>query len=178
MRMSSIARAIVAMAAIAGASAPSTASATATFSGACAMSVEVTFTPTVVALPSSKAVQLGGTGTCIVNGDIAPMRLRGFLSTTSLTGGFSCAGGVVTGTGVVEIDTPGFSGPDVQLVVVEANGVISMTVVAVTHVLRFNGVAELAEDPVDAATCPTVGMASTTWVGAMPFQDPDPPPAV
>lgn len=152
------------------------ADAMATYSGVCAVEVDVAFSATVGAAPLPTTLVLWGDGTCVVNGQLATMRLGGRVATPALTPGFSCAGGVATGTGVVEIAVPGFSSPDVQMTVAEVDGAITLVAVAPTHLLRFNGVATMVEDPTHRGACLTQGVAATSWTGQLTFQDPDPPP--
>jgi hypothetical protein len=127
-------------------------------------------------MPGTRSLDLDGSGTCVVNGEIADLTFVGDVATTSLTGGYGCAGGVATGTGVVDIDTTGFPNPLVQLTVVDVGGAVTMTAVKITpNVYTFEGVAELARDPADTATCALTALSSTTWKGAMAFQDPELP---
>jgi hypothetical protein len=167
--------AVVAAAAGAVGSLPAPAAAdVAVFSGACTVTLEVRFAAVVTATPGATSLSASGGGTCVVNGQFAQLVLRGTLATTPLTGGYSCAGGVATGTGVVEIDTPGFSSPVVQLTAVEAGGVIELVVLA--PVLPFDGLASLVRDHNESPSCATTGYIRTTWTGAMAFQDPYPAP--
>jgi hypothetical protein len=147
---------------------------TAVFSGACTLTVDAVFSGAVTSSTGPRSVSIGGSGTCIVNGAAAALTLYGSLATTSSTGGYSCTGGVATGTGVVDITAPGFPSPSVQLVVVQTGGAVVL--VAVALLLRFEGVAELVQDPTDVAACPAGGYTATTWSGGLAFQDPYPSP--
>jgi hypothetical protein len=143
------------------------------FAGACTLDVDVTYSEELELLPGPRTLQLDGVGTCVVNGAVAPLVLQGVAATTPLTGGYACGGGVATGTGVVDIALPGFPDPVVQLAIVDTGGVVTMTVLALY--LTFDGVAELVREPSDTLTCGG-SWATTTWTGAMAFQDPYPPP--
>lgn len=146
----------------------------AVFSGVCTMTLDVGFSDAVSMTAASRRITIDGGGTCVVNGDFAPMTLVGSLETTALTGGYSCVGGVATGTGVIDIETPGFPAPVVQLVAAQVGPVVTLTVLALP--VRFDGVAVLRQDADDAAACPSTGYTTTSWDGAMPFQDPHPSP--
>jgi hypothetical protein len=162
------------IAVLAVAALPGPASAEAVFSGACTMRLEMKFNRRITATPGPTSIALGGDGTCVVNGTVADLDFAGSVATTALTGGFGCAGGVATGTGLVEISVPGFPGPVVQLTLVATPGTV--TLVATALVIRFEGVATLAQDPLDVPACPTSGLTATTADGAMVFQDPYPSP--
>lgn len=173
-RLKVVVTAVAVSSSVLGAGLADPAGAEGVFSGACALVLDVWFSAPVVVAPEPRSLFLSGGGTCVVNGTLAPISLHGTLATTPVTGGYSCAGGVSTGTGVVDIDTPGFPAPVVQLAAVQAGGEVTLAVVALT--VRFDGLAALAQDPVDLASCPVGGTVVTTWTGAMVFQDPDPSP--
>lgn len=139
------------------------------FAGVCTMRVSSTFSAPVTTTAGPRSMQFVGSGTCVVNGVIAPFSLFGTLSTTAF-GGYSCAGGLATGTGVVHVEVPGFPDPLVQLTLADNGGVGTLVVVAL--VTRFDGVASLARSPVDTAACASGGTSTFSSNGAMPFQDP------
>lgn len=150
------------------------AGAEATWAGACVVDVAVSYAVPVSSVPAPNGMRLSGTGTCVVNGVVTALSLGGVLATTPVTGGYGCGGGVATGSGAVNVTMPGFPAPTVQLFLVEAGGVVSLAVVSVTpHVLRFEGVADLARDEAASVQCLLGGMSQTTWKGTFAFQDPE-----
>lgn len=144
------------------------------FAGACTLAIRVTFDPAVGPVPGPTVLWLDGTGTCVVNGLVAPLDFQAQVATTPLTGGYSCAGGVATGTGVFQVATPGFPSPVVTVTVVDTGPAV--TIVMTSLLVTFEGVASLARDTTDVTTCWTSSMTATDWTGAVVFQDPYPPP--
>lgn len=157
--------------------APPAASATA-YAGTCALVLTATYSAPLTVVPGPRTMVAGGSGTCVVNGLVGTGRFAAQLSTTVVSGGIGCAGGLVTGTGTLEIDLPGITAPVLEVVVADAGGVISLVAFNLTpHVLRFEGSGTFVRDPMDTVACVTSGLSTTTWTGPFSFQDPDSLPA-
>lgn len=146
-----------------------------TFVGACVMGVQVTFSSPVGLVPTGGTHGISGSGSCVVNDEQASLSLSGGSFTADPVTGFGCLAGVGHGQVRVSIAVSGFPNPVVDLVIVSRGGSVSIVGYALT--IRFEGVAELLQDPQAGATCLTGGsVGSTTWDGPMAFQDPDPAP--
>lgn len=163
--------ALAVAAVLAGSVAP--AGAEGVYSGGCEL--ELTVTPSVIlgVEPAQMRLDLTGGGTCVTNGGLAWLDFSAAVFTDPDTGGFGCAGGVAAGTGFVDLDLPGFSGLPVEVTVLVAGP--AATLLATANVTRLDGVGVLAQNPADAAACPSVGLATTTWTGGFAFQDPELP---
>jgi len=150
----------------AGVVTPVAANQNAAWVGACAMSLNVSFSPPLTNLIEGHVIGFSGGGTCIVNDQVAPLLFVGGAATI---GGMSCAAGLASGSGGFFAFANGFPSPNVQIEFVTVGPTVTMELNS--NLIGFDGVAELAGG-VEAALCPVNGEASTTWLGAVVFQDP------
>jgi hypothetical protein len=167
--------AALAIALLALAAIPTTAAATegAVFAGGCVFGLNVSFSPGIRNVPSAQSGTFSGSGTCVVNGEVAPMNFFGSFATNPLTTGFGCVSGVLHGSGTFVVDTNGFPSPNVQVTFVNTGGVIS---VLATKTGVFTGVGSLVQDGNDTVECATSPpLTSDHWLGAVAFEDPEPP---
>jgi hypothetical protein len=153
--------------------APAGATEGAVFAGACAFGLTVSLTPGIRTPPSDQSGSFSGTGTCVVNGQVASMGFFGVVATNPLTTGFGCVSGALHGSGTFDVNTTGFPSPNVQVTFVNTGSAIS---VVATKTAVFTGVGSMVQDANDTAQC-VVGpkVTSLKWTGALAFEDPEPP---
>lgn len=165
---------VSALAAVAVVQAAPPATATTVFSGGCTMTLEVHASQPVRPTPALLTLDINGGGTCVVTGVVAAMTFVGSVTTHATFGGYGCGGGVAAGQALITLAVSGFSGLTLEVTVAAAGGTVVL--VATNSLLRFDGVALLAEDAAETAACALTGMTDTTWSGGLAFQDPDPMP--
>jgi hypothetical protein len=143
--------------------------------GACAlMTLRVDYTPalstTVPAAASTRVDVLGSTSCLVSGGPWVAVTLDGFGTTAVLFNTFSCAGGVAAGEGSLTAPThDGFpaDGAEGELIVAMAGGVGSLTLVSRTGRVVAQG--EFLQDTADTVACPSSGLSTTSWTGALAF---------
>lgn len=139
------------------------------FAGACVVTIQVDFSPTLDPVATGASLSLDGSGTCTMeDGNDYPATIEGDLGFPAYT----CAGGVAVGT--VRISVVGhqdFSSAVADAVVVHTVEVATLALLDTVE-LEAAAVGAFLQDPSDIVPCLTSGLDGTTWWGALVFEDP------
>lgn len=151
---------------------PAAASEGAVFVGACVFDVHVTFSPPLTVLPTPTSVELGTTSSlCVVNGEVVSGWFTAGLDPLLGLVGMSCEGGAAAGRGLFSTDAIDFPTTSVNVEAVRAGSAIALELNHAVYV--FRGLGPFLEDPVDTASCLAgTALSTTTWTGAIAFEDP------
>lgn len=167
-------RLALSVAAIAAVPAPERAAATgpAVFAGACQLTLRVAYTPPLTVVPAPTVARVDTTAsTCSVNGSVAAGALTADLGPVAGVGPMSCEGGALAGRGWFDTTAPGFTGTSMNMEAAQAGDAVAVEFNTGVYVLR--GVGPFVADPVAVAGCLAgTPLASTTWTGAVAFEDP------
>lgn len=153
------------------------------YTGVCPlMTLRVTFTMPVSAIPANVTVTFAGTADCTVTKDgvltlTRAVTLTGSVATLAPT--FTCLAGVATGTAAVAVPAEGGFGNPSGNAVLTYYGAGATLVVAPTlgSGSMVEGTGTFVQDPsqmgevLDVATCAVPGesLGGTTWTGAFAF---------
>lgn len=150
-------------------------------SGVCEMDLQVTYAPPLrpSILTSATTVTVNGGGPCTAvgtttgthwgtlsaAGTATPVTV---MSTTVST--FTCAGGVVVGTGHFNLSAPSFPNNASGRAVISLAGSVG-TVTLHSNDNRVTATGDFVQSPTDSLSCPTAvnGLATTTWEGVVAF---------
>jgi len=141
------------------------------WSGSCALTGTVSFSPAAQLSLQQTNVTVDLEGPCVLNTGLATMYLDGSLGTNPAMPGMGCAAGHAAGLADVEITTPGFGLHTADVTMVNTGG--ELVLVVTVGLNRFDGVAVLTP-LVSAAACGGgAGISTGDYTGPMVFQDPD-----
>lgn len=144
------------------------------YAGACTFTLDVTFTTPLGPLPGRTYAAFSGDGTCVVNTEIVDAHFSASLGPVFTTIGMGCTTGTLSGRGTFDTAALGFPDPGVAVEVVNVGGVILMDVH--TGIVIYRGAGVFQQPQAHTDSCVNgAGLSSTTWTGAIAFEDPEPP---
>jgi hypothetical protein len=157
----------------AGAVPPASAAQGTVWAGVCPiMTLNVDVPGGIGPLPAARSATFSGTGgLCVVERSSTPLvsvpvSFTGSL--TSLAGSWSCDAGVLFGSAQLYVSDPSWPAPYLNLNVVNAGGVISITAIASASPTQFVGEGVFTQTNL----CQLTPATSLTWLGTMAFEDP------
>jgi hypothetical protein len=150
--------------------------ATEVIAGACYLVIDIDYSPAAELLPQETTLTFGGGGTCVVS-DLQTVHAASISgSATTPLGGqenFACAGGIAVGGQLTltiwDLTDPNFSG---KAHVVATAAALVIAIVDQHKVPELLAAGVFVRAPIDAETCATSSLATTTWIGALVFEDP------